>query len=198
MGIWTSYLKNYAIDELISGAKTNLTMVLTNNKITCYGSDCSARISSSNPTIITLKDGHVLPGLTTVANTLGLAEMLTEESTTDGGVSLKIDPLNSDNVVYAKYGVHLEGVAFGRARIGGVTRAITAPLPSEDGIGFLRGVSVGFKTGGKRGFLDGGVFSDDVGLHFTLAQAAKGKHAPLISFLIHQMVLSRCMILIMI
>lgn len=175
-GISKSYLDNYAATESSSATGTNLTMILTNNKITCFSSDCSARISSTNPTIITLKNGHVLPGLTALANTMGIAEMATVDSTSDGEVSSKLDPLDSNNVVYAKYGLHLEGVVFPRARIGGVTRAITPPFYGLGDTEFLGGVSVGFKTGGKRGLLNGGVFSDDVGLHFTLAQGAKGKN----------------------
>ena len=63
--------------------------------------------------------------------------------------------LNADNVVYAKYGVHLDGKAFERARIGGVTRAITAPITDTE---LLGGVSVGIKTSGKNTILDGGIF----------------------------------------
>lgn len=181
-GIVKSYLyESYSHEMLTTSAQeTNLTIILTNNKITCFAPDhiCTPKIQSADPTIITLENGHVLPGLTTLTNTMGIAELLTIDSTTDGTVSQKLDPLNPDSVVYAKYGLHLEGKTFGRARIGGVTRAITAPfsgIEAGGGGNFLRGVSVGFKTSEKKGLLDGGVFKDEVGLHFALGNAAKGE-----------------------
>lgn len=181
-GIAKSYLyESYSHEMLTTAAQeTNLTIILTNNKITCFAPDhiCTPKIQSANPTIITLENGYVLPGLTTLTNTMGIAELLTVDSTMDGTVSQKLDPLNPDNVVYAKYGLHLEGKTFGRARIGGVTRAITAPfsgIEAGGGGGFLKGVSVGFKTSEKKGLLDGGVFKDEVGLHFALGNAAKGE-----------------------
>lgn len=94
----------------------------------------------------------------------------TAEETTDGTVSQKVDPIKADSVDYAKYGVHLDGRAFKRARFGGVTRAITAPING----GFLAGVSTGLKTSGKKSILEGGIFQDDVALHFTIGQQDKG------------------------
>lgn len=68
--------------------------------------------------------------------------------------------------------MHLDGKAFKRARIGGVTRAITAPITDTE---LLGGVSVGIKTSGKKTILDGGYFKEDVALHFTIGQEDKGK-----------------------
>lgn len=177
-GIARSYLEDYShnVDGASSVGEGALTMILTNNKVTCFGPQelCWARTSSANPTVIALKEGHVLPGLTTLSNTMGIMEMAMADSTGDGMVSQKLDPLFPENVVYAKYGIHLEGKSFSRARIGGVTRAITPPYVNFEDDGFLSGFSVGFKVGGKRGLLDGGIFRDDVGLHFTIGQGAKG------------------------
>ena len=52
-----------------------------------------------------------------------------------------------------------------------MTRAVTAPLSN----GFAGGVSVGFKTSGKKTILDGGIFQDEIALHFTVGQEAKSE-----------------------
>lgn len=39
----------------------------------------------------------------------------------------------------------------------------------------LQGVSTGIKTSGKKTILDGGVFKDDVALHFVIGQPDKGE-----------------------
>lgn len=156
----------------MTSVELNHTMVLENGKLVCLGSEDRCLSSSRHGTVIKLENGHVIPGLTALSSVLGLAEITGLEETKDGTVSGKLDPLDADNVVYAKYGVHLNGKSFKRARIGGVTRAITAPIM---GGGFLGGVSVGIKTSGRKTILDGGVFQDDVALHFIIGQEVKGK-----------------------
>lgn len=47
-----------------------------------------------------------------------------------------------------------------------MTKAITAPIAD----GFAGGVSVGIKTSGKKTILNGGIFQDDVALHFGIGQ----------------------------
>lgn len=161
--------------ELLTGkssAEDNLTMVLEDGKLVCLGPQDICVSSSSQGTIIGLENGHVLPGLTALSSNLGLSEITGLDETKDGTVSKSVDPLSADNVVYAKYGVHLDGKAFKRARIGGVTRAITAPIMDTE---FLGGVSVGIKTSGKKTILDGGIFLEDVGLHLIIGQKVKGK-----------------------
>lgn len=155
-----------------SSSEHNLTMVLEDGKLVCLGSQDTCVSSNSQGTIIKLENGHVLPGLTALSSNLGLSEITGVEETKDGTVSKSADPLNADNVVYAKYGVHLDGKAFQRARIGGVTRAITAPIMNS---GFLGGVSVGIKTSGKKTILDGGIFAEDIALHLIIGQEVKGK-----------------------
>jgi imidazolonepropionase-like amidohydrolase len=156
----------------MSLAGHNLTMVLEDGKLVCLGSENTCVSSSRHGAIINLENGHVTPGLTALSSVLGLAEITGLEETKDGTVSGQVDVLDVDNVVYAKYGVHLDGKSFKRARIGGVTRAITAPITGD---GFLSGVSVGIKTSGKKTILDGGIFQDDVALHFIIGQEVKGK-----------------------
>jgi hypothetical protein len=163
-GIQRSYL-----DASIA-TSSNLTMVVENSKIICFGSEEQCASASAESTTINLKKGHALPGLTAVSVSLGLSEISGESGTADGVVRNK-GSLSPNDTVYAKYGVHLDGRAFARARIGGVTKAITAPLYQ----GFVDGVSVGIRTSGKKTILNGGIFQDDVALHFTVGQQSKGK-----------------------
>jgi len=167
-GITKSYLKSTNGKSLTS---ENLTMVLKSGKVLCFGSTAECRTTSIGAHTLSLENGHVLPGLTAVSTSLGLVEISGEDRTGDGSVSAELNPLDPENVVHAKYGVHLEGRAFDRARIAGVTRAISAPM----GTGFLRGISVGIKTHGNTTILDGGIFKDDVALHFVVGQESKSE-----------------------
>jgi len=164
-GIQRSYLENGHATTADSG---NLTMVIDQGKIICFDSDDQCASASAESIRMSLKDGHVLPGLTAVSVSLGLQEISGDSGTGDGSVGK--GSFNPNDTVYAKYGIHLDGRAFGRARIGGVTRAVTAPLYR----GFVDGVSTGIKTTGKNTILDGGIFQDDVALHFAVGQEAKG------------------------
>jgi hypothetical protein len=155
-----------------SSSKNDLTIVLEDGKFVCLGSQDTCVSSSSHSTIIKLENGHVLPGLTALSSNLGLSEITGLEETKDGTASKSVDVLNADNVVYAKYGVHLNGKAFERARISSITRAITTPIIDTE---FLGGVSVGIKTSGKKTILDGGIFQEDVALNFIIGQEVKGK-----------------------
>jgi hypothetical protein len=118
-----------------------------------------------------LENGHVLPSLAAAFTNLGLSDIAMEDITGDGSIHQKLNPLDPESVVFAKYGVHLEGRGFERARIGGVTRSISTPLKR----GFLGGVSAGILTSGKKTILDSGIFQDEVALHFTVGQGSKGK-----------------------
>ncbi|KAG9237926.1 hypothetical protein BJ875DRAFT_452450 [Amylocarpus encephaloides] len=173
-GIQQSYLN----EKYPSSTSPNATLVISKGRILCFSSllDCAPHTDSSTTTI-NLENGHVLPGLTAFSVSLGLSEIPVEASSLDGSIGKSPSSLEADNVVYAKYGVHLEGRGFGRARIGGVTRAITAPLSD----GFAGGVSVGIKASGNHTVFDGGIFKDDVALHFHVGQGAKADNLPTIS-----------------
>lgn len=167
-GIKKSYLGDY--NAGLESESHNMTMIIKSGKVACFDTfeNCASR--SENLPTIHLSNGHALPGLTAISESLGLEEIASEKSTSDGPVSKTLDPTNPDSIVYAKYGIHLEGRAFKRAQIGGVTRAVTTPLMQ----GFLGGVSVGVKTSEKHTLLDGGIFQSEVGLHFIIGQKAKG------------------------
>ena len=166
-GIKRSYLMPYLDTSSIAN---NLTMVISNGKVICLNTDeqC-ASLLSEGATIIELQEGTVLPGLTAYSPSLGLAEILGASEASDGSVGKALTLLEPENIIHSKYGIHLDGRGFSRARLGGVTQAITAPISSS----FFGGVSTGIKTSGKNTILDGGIFQDDVALHFSIGQMAK-------------------------
>ena len=169
-GITKSYLK--AADQNTKVSE-NLTMVLDNGTVICFDSEKNCISHSSEAHGITFQDGHVLPGLTALSTSLGMVEVAMEGQTGDGGGNRKLNPSDLNNIVFAKYGVHLEGRAFERAKFAGITRAISAPLNG----GFISGISVGIKTSGKQTILNGGIFRDDVAVHFAVGQASKSRFA---------------------
>lgn len=167
-GITRSFLDdNNAFNSAPGG---NFTMVVDGGKITCLNTHENCASIAADAPSIHLQNGHVSLGLTAITSSLGLTEIWSEPSTTDGTAKSSAD-LTAKDIVYAKYGVRLEGKAFSRARIGGVTRAVTPPRAK----GFAGGVSVGIKTSGKKTVLNGGVFQDEIALHFQIGQGSKGR-----------------------
>jgi imidazolonepropionase-like amidohydrolase len=166
-GIKESFLE--IAPEIESGLNPeNLTMVVQDGIIVCFSNVCPS--ATSEDTVIELEDGYVLPGLTAVSVSLGLLEIPSEEVTSDGQVSTQSSGSIAEDIIYAKYAVHFDGKNFNRARIGGVTRTISAPRAR----GFAGGVSVGIKTKEQKTLsLDDGIFQDEVGLHFRVGQASK-------------------------
>jgi imidazolonepropionase-like amidohydrolase len=172
-GIKKSYLNDILSLETDSGPST---IVIDGGKIICFDSQKKCSAVSSDGIVISLENGYVLPGLIATSVGFGLAEIETIPGSSDGDIGSKSETLDIKHVVYAKYGIHLDGRGFARARIGGVTRAITAPLSN----GFAGGVSVGIKTSGKKTILDGGIFQDEIALHFTVGQDAKSELLPML------------------
>ncbi|KAH8658291.1 hypothetical protein BX600DRAFT_524683 [Xylariales sp. PMI_506] len=180
-GIQTSFLENTALLEGIDDEtahmpeNANLTLVIAGGKVSCLGhsSQCDSQIAAaetSRTTKINLSAGYISPGLTAVTQKLGMVEVDMVPETGDGVVSPFLDPSVKGHVNHAKYGVILDGKPFKRARIGGITRAITPPLTSG---GLVRGVSTGILTSGKRKLINGGIFQDDVAIHVDLGDLAK-------------------------
>lgn len=163
----TGIKESFLHDAESSTSEGNFTMVIQGGSITCFAADCAS--SSSDISIIALDNGYVLPGLTAVSVSLGLLEIPSEERTKDGTVGSQV--ADAENIVYAKYGVHLDGKNFRRARIGGVTKAISAPQAG----GLSGGVSVGIKTKEQKTLsLEDGIFQDEVALHVQIGQVSKG------------------------
>jgi Amidohydrolase family len=168
-GITASYLPGF---EHSSQNGNNLTAIIQNGNLVCLDTASTCQSISKDARVVHLDNGHLSHGLTAITSSLGILEISSESSTTDGSGTRAEDPLDASKVNYAKYGVHLDGKAFGRARIGGVTRAVT--LPQYDG-GLIRGVSAGIRTSGKKSLLDGGVWDEEVGLHVVVGQGSKGE-----------------------
>ncbi|KAH8662401.1 hypothetical protein BX600DRAFT_414492 [Xylariales sp. PMI_506] len=160
-------------------AGSNLTLVVSSNgQVVCLGTSahCDSQVliaHQSGVVNINLSDGYLTPGLTAVTQKLGMVEVDIAAETGDGNVSPFLNPGVKANINHAKYGIVLDGRPFKRARMGGITRAITPPLSSG---GLVRGVSTGIFTSGKRRLIDGGIFRDDVALHIDLGANSKVSH----------------------
>ncbi|KAF9872160.1 hypothetical protein CkaCkLH20_10497 [Colletotrichum karsti] len=180
-GIKQVLLENSPLDDEHGEGNDGLVMVMDNGEIVCLdiASKCVSSHNEDTTFEINFKNGYVTPGLVAFGNNIGILDISSEPSTGDGSPGRKGSALNEQkDLHYAKYGVHFGGRGFGRARVGGVTRAITAPI---FGGGALRGVSVGLRTSENATVLGGGIWKDEVALHFAIGQEAKGDDTPTIS-----------------
>lgn len=160
----------------------NLTLIIDNGEVICLGvgSPCSsaaAQLRQDNVVSVSLDNGHLTRGLTTVTAALGMAEISMSPDTGDGALNVvkSNEAEDAKNIDYAKYAVTLggsrvEAKSFARARLGGVTRAIQAPLTQG---GLISGISTGMRTGLNSTLLNGGLFQDDVALHVVLGEESK-------------------------
>ncbi|KAL2878408.1 hypothetical protein SGCOL_006382 [Colletotrichum sp. CLE4] len=158
-----------------------LALMVSSGRITCLDikSRCLSALQHDETVEIELANGYVTPGLIAFGNNIGILDISSEPATGDGPPGSKIDALDvQKHLHFAKYGVHFGGRGFGRARIGGVTRAVTAPVFVG---GLLQGVSVGLRTGENATILEGGIWKDEVALHFAIGQEAKGDDTPTVS-----------------
>lgn len=175
-GIRKSFLDNHPqhAGSISTTGNEILTLVINDGHVACLStrSACEESITAASVDSIslTLENGHLLPGLTAFTDSLGIKEISTEEDTGNGVVKPADAKDPSATVDYAKYGVFLDGKAFARARLGGVTRAITPPeLPA----GLIQGVSTAIRTSGTKSILDGGIILGEVGLHVVIGQTSR-------------------------
>ncbi|KAK0388571.1 hypothetical protein NLU13_4814 [Sarocladium strictum] len=179
-GIQRAFLDNYPHLAHVTEKPPHepLQMVIVNGSISCLGSgtDCQDAVltakSQATDSILelNLNNGYVTPGLTALTSSLGMREISMLDSTGDGGAeNQKID--DPDSLDFAKYGIWLDGKQFARARLGGVTRAITPPRSEIPGL--VAGVSVEIGTSGKKTLSDGGIIKGEVALHLNLGDASK-------------------------
>lgn len=188
-GITRSFLDEFPelLTHGVGGAQSaqgNLTMVIADGKVTCLGTgaDCGAaatKLRGSHDdeyvTSIELQNGHLSRGLIAVTSSLGIAEISMAPTTGDGIVKTAGSEGGAAGVDHAKYGVSLGGgksksKTFARARLGGVTRAVQAPMTEG---GLVVGVSTGMRTGVDSTLLNGGLFQEDVAMHVLLGEDAK-------------------------
>ncbi|KAH6967848.1 carbohydrate esterase family 9 protein [Ilyonectria sp. MPI-CAGE-AT-0026] len=173
-GIRKAFVDNYpelAAEVELVQEHEELRLVIDDGRIVCLGPPpkcdrwSNALKVRGNPVEISLRNGHLLPGLTAMTGGLGMREIDVIKTTGDGdAVGQSID--DPDSVVYAKYGVWLDGKTFARARLGGVTRAISPPI--GDASGFVHGISVEILTSGKRTLFNGGIVQGEVALHVAI------------------------------
>lgn len=160
---------NAQVDEALRSG--TLSLLLEDHRIKCIDSysacvSASSAVNSNDIMTIQLDGAHVTPGLIAVGNSLGIQDIPSEPSTGDG--------TNRGTAIhFAKYGVHLDSRGFARARIGGVTKAITPPSSVGN---LFKGVSVGLRTSESATILDGAIFQDKVALHVNIGQESKGKY----------------------
>jgi imidazolonepropionase-like amidohydrolase len=184
-GISKAFVHHYPELQAMAAASdidTNagrLELVIDAGRAVCLGSEdiCAEHTqrvlaaTTSMPAVeLTLRDGHLLPGLTALTNGLGMREIATEASTGDGQAkSQKLDDPNT--LQHAQHGVWLDGKTFARARLGGVTRAVSPPV--ADSPEFVTGVSAAILTSGRKGLTDGGIIKGDVALHLYLGDPTR-------------------------
>ncbi|KAJ6031931.1 hypothetical protein N7540_002663 [Penicillium herquei] len=163
-------------------AHGNLTMILESGRVLCIGLPEDCFEVANDAAHINLENGHIIPGLTAFVRHMGLSEIEMESTSGDGSVVPQ--PMNAKelDVTYAKDGLRIEGKDLDRARLGGITRAVVAPMISTEAENsFLQGVSTAFKTSGNQTILDGAIIKDDVALHFVFGQRGKTSSTPTIS-----------------
>ncbi|KAH7070008.1 hypothetical protein BKA63DRAFT_519954 [Paraphoma chrysanthemicola] len=176
-GIKEVFLQEFILDT--TPADNAPVIVISAGRVTCFDrlSICDATHNLSKAINIPLKNGYITAGLIAFGNNVGIVDIPSEPSTGDGTSSAS-NVLDIKNVYFAKHGVHFGSRSFSRARLGGVTRAITAP---NFGGGVLQGVSVGLRTSENATILNGGVWKDEVALHFHIGQDTKNSDTPTIS-----------------
>ncbi|KAI1842532.1 hypothetical protein JX265_012656 [Neoarthrinium moseri] len=163
--IFTGVAKSFASEGLSAQSNDNLTVAITNGKISCVGT-CSHEIqvtSNSGGRIIHLKNGHLAKSFVAFGSLIGL-NAIDAEKDTDNGAS-------TENFSRGVDGLRLDTKKLHYAHIYGVTRAISAPKFTGGATHF--GTSVGFKTGALHTLQEGAIFADDVAVHYTLDDTSK-------------------------
>jgi hypothetical protein len=179
-GIKQAYIRGGTDLDSITATSEGLTMVVRDGQITCLASTCPEEMEAAvnrGVQLRHLENGYVLPGLTLLSPSHGLVEIEAEKSTRDGILDNSKNPAESGNVIYAKDGLTFDGKHLERAHEAGILNLITAPLSR----GFLDGVSVAFKSGGKNVLEKGAVIQEEVAVHFSIGHDSNGGNTPSIS-----------------
>ncbi|KAI0475394.1 hypothetical protein GGR56DRAFT_675529 [Xylariaceae sp. FL0804] len=168
--IFTGITRDFLTSDLPSdeeSQQTNLTMVVSNGKVTCLGAcrEESTAASQSGTRVVSLANGYVTRPFTVFGSTVGL-NAIDAEAATDNGAAGSADVFSR-----ALDGLALDTKKLRYARRYGVTRAVSAPKLT--GQMTHQGTSVGFRTGARHALEAGAVFADDAAVHYTLGPAAK-------------------------
>lgn len=177
-GIKKTFVDNNSRLAAKDSGSDSLELIIKNGEVACFGAEDTCQKAKlhvqgvENHVSFSLANGHISRGLTAVTNALGMHEIVTESNSGDGdarGQNLN-DP---DTVVFAKHGVHLDGKEFARARLGGVTRAVTGAVTELDDV---QGVTVEILTSGKKSLLHGGIVQDEVSFRLALGEPTFAAH----------------------
>ncbi|CAO3608609.1 unnamed protein product [Cunninghamella blakesleeana] len=160
--------------NLLSKSKDDSVLVIKDGEIVCSG-QCTQTLTN-DITEINVHGGYVVPGFVAVGSSLGLVEIVAEDTTGDGTVS---DSTSHDPnaIVQAIDGIKLGTRHLEEAYKGGVLSAITAPMSNN----VISGISAGFKTGAESILNEGSVISSAVALHATIGHPAKSASFPTVS-----------------
>jgi len=168
------------VQDVFTRHEGTSTMVVKNGRITCFDSEEACNSFSglaieAGATIMTLENGHLVPGITTMAPGLGLLEIVAEESTADGTVDSS-KPEDAKSVIAAFDGLVFGGPHMERAHAAGVLDVIVAPSGQ-----YLQGLSTAFKTNGKNVLDTSAIVKRSVALHFAIGTGEKGGAVPTVS-----------------
>ncbi|KAI8376532.1 uncharacterized protein BYT42DRAFT_534964 [Radiomyces spectabilis] len=156
-------------------------VVVEDGAVTCAAADCHHAIATMNQfgnalETIDTQGGYVIPGLIAVGSSLGMVEIPSESSTSDGTVRPSVSH-DAKAVVEAVDGLKLGTRHLEEAYKGGVLTSITAPISSN----VVAGVSVAFKTGADSVLSEGAVIAPAVALHLQIGEQWKCDSFPTIS-----------------
>ncbi|EMD37398.1 hypothetical protein CERSUDRAFT_114069 [Gelatoporia subvermispora B] len=164
-------------------------VVVKDGAITCHGTmpSCSSFVEGTKERHVNLEGGAIMPGLTSFGTPLGLEEIGSERSTSDGFV---YDPLiQSVPKIIGEEGAvvrAVDGLQFGTrdallAYRSGVTTAITAPKSVD----FLSGMGTAFSTGAAHKLEKGAVVQDVTAFHIGIHHSGQASVSTKIAALRH-------------
>ncbi|CAG8468715.1 10937_t:CDS:2 [Dentiscutata heterogama] len=171
--------KNHIIDTT-SSTQGDISLIVKDGIVECIGINCTEPDHISSYEVIDLNGGYVLPGFIAVAPSLGLSEIDSESSTTDGRVTAVSNPNDAEKIIYAIDGLKLGGKHLEAAYKAGILTAVTAPLASK---GVFIGVSMAFETGASS-VLDydpNPIVKEHVALHAQIGTEFKYTTIPTVS-----------------
>ncbi|KAI8333784.1 hypothetical protein EDC96DRAFT_525755 [Choanephora cucurbitarum] len=168
--------KNYLNKEAINDFGT--LMVIREGEILC-ASNCdpnSIRETDEAYEIIDIKGGYILPGIVAVGSKLGLSEIPSEGSTSDGIVPSSYST-NPKNVIEAIDGLKLGTKKLKEAYKGGVLTTISSPVSKN----IVMGISTAFKTIAESTLDQDAILSRHAALHLQIGDSVKSSDFPTIS-----------------
>ncbi|KAG6333567.1 hypothetical protein ID866_5529 [Astraeus odoratus] len=166
------------VSNIASSSEQGLLVLVENGYVQCVGTVHSCPVSDGRIETIDLKGGTVTPGLVSFGAPLGIAEILSEDSTKDGKAP---DPFmahlssglgDSRAMMRAVDGLRFGGRDALLAYRSGVTNAITAPTHG----GLIGGLSTHFSLSAADALRPGAIIRDVAALHVAVLHAM-GSHS---------------------